>query len=88
MSKWALMTGSGMEINLSKNRFTIVVKRKSATWHLVTRYKPNLLKVHVVCKESSILGIRSEDFARFELLNLRPTQPIIILQEKAAIFQS
>ena len=55
------MTGSGMEINLSKNRFTIVVKRKSATWHLGTRYKlkqPSLLKVDVDCKESTILGIR------------------------------
>ena len=65
-----LMTGSGMEINLSKNRFTIVVKRKSATWHLGTRYKqPSLLKVDVYYKESSILGIRSEDYAIFELLN-------------------
>ena len=56
-----LMTGSGMEINLSKNHFTIVVKRKSATWHLGTRYKlkqPSLLKVDVDCKESTILGIR------------------------------
>ena len=66
-----LMTGSGMEINLSKNRFTIVVKRKSATWHLGTRYKqPSLLKVNVFCKESSILGIRSEGYARFELLTI------------------
>ena len=59
-----------MEINLSKNCFTDVVKRKSATWHLGTRYKPNFLKVDVDCKESSILGIRYEDYARFELLNL------------------
>ena len=50
-----------MEINLSKNRFTIVVKRKSATWHLGTRYKqPSLLKVDVDCKESQILGIASK----------------------------
>ena len=63
-----LMTGSGMEINLSKNRFTIVVKRKSATWHFGIRYKqPSLLKVDVCCKESSILGIRPEGYARFEL---------------------
>ena len=66
-----LMTGSGMEINLSKNRFTIVVKRKSATWHLGTRYKqPSLLKVDVDFKESSILGIMSKDYAIFELLNI------------------
>ena len=76
------MTGSGMEINLSKNRFTDVVKRKSATWHLGIRYKPNLLKVDVDCKESSILGIRSKYYARLI------TQPLIILREKAAIFQS
>ena len=65
------MTGSGMEINLSKNCFTDVVKRKSATWHWGTRDKPNLVKkVDVDSKESSILGIRSKDYARFELLNL------------------
>ena len=66
-----LMTGSGMEINLSKNRFTIVVKRKSATWHFGIRYKqPSLLKVDVDFKESSILGIMSKDYAIFELLNI------------------